>query len=107
MFGWLNRDKADAHLTMRMPQRVKDRLIALKVELGCTSISGVAKEAFTVLEWITRPCLHRGAKLFLEYPDGTREELTGRWDPKLEEKMAAHAVHHGGAGKPGTPGLPG
>ncbi len=52
MLAWGRREANDARMNVRMPSKVKDRLIAAQVNSGCKDLTEYLRLCFTVTEWL-------------------------------------------------------
>lgn len=62
-------------LTLHFPENVQERLAELGRLIGSTNVLDIVRRALIVYDATARAVRDDGARIFVEYPDGKREEL--------------------------------
>lgn len=82
--------KGVVELTLRMSSAIVKRLHDVRHMIGAEDLVIVCREAFTVYDTLTSVVMQDKARIFVEYPDGKREEFV-ILSPKSNDEPAQTA----------------
>lgn len=72
---WPAREKATETLQVRMPPSTKDKLIAMKINAGLSSLTELTQLSLALFDVVESEMREKGAVLVLKYHDGSEKEI--------------------------------